>query len=494
MRAIFILFVLLLATVNAQAQTCADGQSPIWSSTTGWTCGAVTPGPLPAGSSLNMTIANAGVTGTTINRFAKLTGAPSTAVISSNGDTDGAVGVVVSGAGTTGNAVIAIIGQVSCEFDNATVAGDYVTIGATGGRCHDAGSTYVTATANYGRALSTNGGAGTYVMELMTPDIAFQNGGGGKSRPGGGNTQVQYNNNNIFGGITNATSDGTTLTVTSPRVVTAINDTNGNPVISITPTASAVNGISITNGIAGSPGTVDLGTSGSDSSINLTLTPKGTGSILTSNSHLYGVTVVGTIKAHLGSTGVFISTSGGGVNWSNSSASTGTVDTGLARNGVNIAEVNNGSGTVFAWLKTAGRNRVTTQTDKTNTTLADVTGTSRSLLTTQSWAFEFEANYDADLTGGQKWAVVYSGTTSAIAYYIQSVCDATNLNVITSRQTASGGSAGQAGCTAGHIRIMGNLTTTGAGNFSIQFAQNAANGTSSVLAPGSMLNIWPTSN
>src|SRR5262249_21603453 len=55
-------------------------------------------------------IANAGATGTTVNKLAKLTGAPSTAVIPATTDVSGMAGIVVGGAGTTGNAQIAIDG------------------------------------------------------------------------------------------------------------------------------------------------------------------------------------------------------------------------------------------------------------------------------------------------------------------------------------------------------------------------------------------------
>jgi hypothetical protein len=119
-----------------------------------------------------------------------------------------------------------------------------------------------------------------------------------------------------------------------------------------------------------------------------------------------------------------------------------------------------------------------------------VTGTTVALQSGRTYTFNFEANYDADITGGQKWAVAYGGTTSAIAYHISSICDATNSYVITARQTSSGGSSGQAGCAAGRVKITGSLTTTSAANLTIQFAQNAATGTSSVLAPGSLFHVY----
>jgi hypothetical protein len=45
---------------------------------------------------------------------------------------------------------------------------------------------------------------------------------------GGSNTQVQYNNAGAFSGITNATSDGTTLTLTSPVITQNIQVISGN--------------------------------------------------------------------------------------------------------------------------------------------------------------------------------------------------------------------------------------------------------------------------
>lgn len=134
-------------------------------------------------------VANAGTTGTTLNMLAKLSGAPSTALITATTDTGGAIGVVVAGAGTTGNAVVAVQGSASCIFDGATVAGDYVQIsGTVAGNCHDAGSTYPSANQVIGRVMSTNGAGGTFVVLLNDEIKAAAGGGGGISSitPGGG--------------------------------------------------------------------------------------------------------------------------------------------------------------------------------------------------------------------------------------------------------------------------------------------------------------------
>jgi hypothetical protein len=64
---------------------------------------------------------------------------------------------------------------------------------------------------------------------------------------------------------------------TNPKITTGLLDTNGNPMIAFTPTASAVDGITITNAATANPATVTLAATGSDSNINLAFNPKGTG-------------------------------------------------------------------------------------------------------------------------------------------------------------------------------------------------------------------------
>jgi hypothetical protein len=68
---------------------------------------------------------------------------------------------------------------------------------------------------------------------------------------------------------------GTSPTLTTPRVATAINDANGNEIIKTPATASAVNEITVTNAAAGSGVTVS--TTGDDTDIDLLLVAKGAG-------------------------------------------------------------------------------------------------------------------------------------------------------------------------------------------------------------------------
>lgn len=168
---------------------------------------------------LSLEIANAVSTGTTINLLAKLTGAPSTAVLATTTDTVGVVGCVVSGAGTSGKAVIAVSGTTVCTFDGATTAGDYVIVStSSNGKVHDAGGTEPTGVQTLGRVLSSNGGGGAYAMIVFPPDQEYTAGGGGG---GGSVTSVGLTNSD-----TNLTITGSPITTSGTLTVNFPNYSN----------------------------------------------------------------------------------------------------------------------------------------------------------------------------------------------------------------------------------------------------------------------------
>lgn len=119
-----------------------------------------------------LVIANAASTGTSTSKLSKLVGAPATAVITATSDSGGVIGVVVSGAGTTGLATIQTYGPTSCVFDGATTAGDYSVVSSTvAGDCHDGGNTYPSSGQVLGRVLSTNATSGTYSFYLFPTEV-----------------------------------------------------------------------------------------------------------------------------------------------------------------------------------------------------------------------------------------------------------------------------------------------------------------------------------
>lgn len=113
-------------------------------------------------------------TGTTLNKLARLTGAPSSAIITATTITRGVVGVVTAGAGTSGVVTITYTGKVLCVFDGATTAGNYVQVSSSvAGDCHDAGSAVPTSGQILGKVTSTNGSGGTYVVDLTIQPTAY---------------------------------------------------------------------------------------------------------------------------------------------------------------------------------------------------------------------------------------------------------------------------------------------------------------------------------
>lgn len=139
------------------------------------------------------------------------------------------------------------------------------------------------------------------------------------------------------------------------------------------------------------------------------------------------------------------------------------------------ADMPNGVGT--------GTETVTTvQFDKADTTLANVTGLSVNVVAGATYQFKAVLHVTADAVGGHKYAIGGTATATGITYQVNSISNTAGAFVINSRQTAMAGPAGQAGATTPYTEIVGTIVVNAAGTLTAQFAQNAANGTSSVLA------------
>jgi hypothetical protein len=172
---------------------------------------------------------NAATTGTTLNKLAKVTGSPATAVIAATSDTAGMVGIVVDGAGTSGSAQIARGGQASCVFDGATTSGDYVQVSsATAGDCHDAGASYPGSGQVLGRVLSTNAVGGAYAMLVSGVEIQAPSAGNVNTVFGRSGTITAQAGDYSVGQITGAAalaSPALTGTPTAPTQATSDNST-----------------------------------------------------------------------------------------------------------------------------------------------------------------------------------------------------------------------------------------------------------------------------
>ncbi len=81
----------------------------------------------------------------------------------------------------------------------------------------------------------------------------------------------------------------TAPTISSPKITTAINDTNGNELIKLTSVASAINELTIANAaVSNNP---QLNATGGDTDVNLNLNAKGTGSVEVSKIALEAVEI-----------------------------------------------------------------------------------------------------------------------------------------------------------------------------------------------------------
>lgn len=69
----------------------------------------------------------------------------------------------------------------------------------------------------------------------------------------------------------------TNKTLTSPKIITDLSDTNGNELFKVTATASAVNEVTVTNAATGNA--PSLSATGGDTNIDLTLAAKGSGKV-----------------------------------------------------------------------------------------------------------------------------------------------------------------------------------------------------------------------
>ncbi len=127
---------------------------------------------------------------------------------------------------------------------------------------------------------------------------------------------------------------------------------------------------------------------------------------------------------------------------------------------------------------------VTAQFNKTaDTALANVL--SIALAASSTYGLEAYLFVDADAVGGHKYALDGAVTANSIKYQVNSISNASNLNVINTRLTALAGTTGQAGATGVWTEIIGVIASSAAGSINVQFAQQVASGTSSILTQSS---------
>jgi len=147
----------------------------------------------------------------------------------------------------------------------------------------------------------------------------------------------------------------------------------------------------------------------------------------------------------------------------------------------------NGSG-VRQEIPLMQQSRVSTQFDKTSdTTLANITGLTASLNAGKFYKFSVTLYTTSNVAGGVKAAIAGTATATAIIYEGFT----TDAGVITqTRATALGTAVGAiTAVTAGYIEITGYIQCNASGTLTVQFAQNASNGTASSVLVGSDFQV-----
>lgn len=97
---------------------------------------------------------------------------------------------------------------------------------------------------------------------------------------------AEHNQDGTHEDITATTVTTSGAVLTSPKVITGINDTNGNELLKVTATASAVNELTLANAATGND--PSLTASGGDTNIGINLVPKGTGEVQIAGTPMSG--------------------------------------------------------------------------------------------------------------------------------------------------------------------------------------------------------------
>ncbi len=186
-----------------------------------------------------------------------------------------------------GNGTAMAVATSGVNYAPATSGTSIVKGNGSGGFTNTvSGTDYAPATS--GSSILYGNGSGGFSNVTIGSNLTFSAGtlsaagGGGGGTPGGSNTQLQYNAASAFGGITGATTDGTTLTLVAP-VLGAATATTINKVSITAPASSATLAIADGKTLTVSNNATVSGTNTGDQTITLSgdISGSGTGAITT---------------------------------------------------------------------------------------------------------------------------------------------------------------------------------------------------------------------
>lgn len=133
---------------------------------------------------------------------------------------------------------------------------------------------------------------------------------------------------------------------------------------------------------------------------------------------------------------------------------------------------------------------LSTQFNKANATLADITGLTLDVDAGKKYKFRAVLNITADTTDGYKFAIGGTATATTIIANVNFTSNADKALDVAARLTALATGTGDQGSAAGQCIIEGEITVNAAGTLLPQFSKNAANnGNNSSVLVGSTFEI-----
>lgn len=125
-----------------------------------------------------------------------------------------------------------------------------------------------------------------------------------------------------------------------------------------------------------------------------------------------------------------------------------------------------------------------------DTSLANITGLTRNVLAGEVYAFRAVLFTTSNVAGGIKFAI--AGTATATSFVARAVVDDTSaLKVVgTARTTTLGATLGDiTAVTVANVVIEGTIVVNAGGTLTVQFAQNASNGSASTVLTNSTFQL-----
>jgi hypothetical protein len=192
-----------------------------------------------------------------------------------------------------------------------------------------------------------------------------------------------------------------------------INDTNGNELVRFSPTASAVNEFTITNGATGAPGIVTLSATGGDADIRINVIPKGTASLNLPNGTAanpiltLGDATTGFYRSAINE--ISLTIAGAQAFRFDAGGSFTILNNGLSVRNITLIDSSGnllmGLSSIIRWSTDTGLNRAAAGVSSFNTTATTIGGTFRAIATTPAQITADQNNYNpAGSSLFQRWS------------------------------------------------------------------------------------------